>query len=714
MLKKLISLILVMILTVSVIIPADTVSVGNIGILYPNVVDEYILSTATLDDNFADDSVVVTLTTSASRCNKNFSASDFRDIGAIKITDVVRLSDREDVYAREVWSTERNYHVSRNAETLQLYTEARQKGEENTLINFEQFRRIFIIKLDTNCKKNVLRVISELEQCEYIRHVSPLYKSEDSSFICSIREPNDNHYVSGSQWAINKISLPSTWSTITGTGTVVGVIDTGINGQHLDLINRVSIPLSRDYIYSSGGSLDDPEGHGSHIAGIIGAETNNTRGVAGVSWRTLLVSLKVANPGGRLNGPYGFNAVAMAVNHSRENNITILNASLNIGHNNALNSQIRDAVSGYTGLFVVAAGNSNINNDNNPQFEGFPNVIVVGATDINDNRAIFSNGESSNFGANSVHLFAPGHNILSVGQRISTNNDRYEFRSGTSMAAPHVAGVAALLISHQLNRVRPVIMSQIKWAILEGTDRVKALEELCVTGGRLNARRALDALDRISNLNNHDMTYGIHHIRSAVNAANGSTRYLQVNNSNNTNVTLQSFNNLSSQRLIVQKVGNNFELRNFSPIGTSIGRIRAANAATPGNAIVGTATTNTTIRVVRNSNGTVTFRLGTANNALTLTAPPTGNIVRWEAHTGNTPQQWHLEAHQLTFKRGDVNQDNRINLTDSVMIAEYVSSLRTLNAREYFWADVDRNGIVNLSDSVEISKYVSGLPSALD
>lgn len=252
---------------------------------------------------------------------------------------------------------------------------------------------------------------------------------------------------------------------------------TGINGDHEDLRNRVNAQLSRDFIANTNG-LVDPHGHGTHVAGTIGAQGNNGIGISGVNWDVQLVALRVLNDFGAW-GPLERVAVANAVDHARINNIPILNASVVIGYHDSVNQPIRDAVASYSGLFVQSAENYRSNTNNNPRFEGFPNVIVVGSTDRNDNMSNFTN-----WGSTSTHIFAPGTDIL------STMGIGYAETSGTSMAAPHVAGVAALLLSREPS----LSMEQQRAFILESADRLPQLSGMSITGGRLNAYEALKCI----------------------------------------------------------------------------------------------------------------------------------------------------------------------------------------------------------------------------
>ena len=251
----------------------------------------------------------------------------------------------------------------------------------------------------------------------------------------------------------------------------------------------------------------DVLGHGTHVAGTIGAIGNNGRGVTGVNWRSSLMSLKFLDDGnqGQLS-----NAVA-AVNYASMmrteggENVRVLNASW--GQSGSALPALQTAIEGAGAagiLFAAAAGNGNIlgqgiNLDREPFYPasyggadsqsagsgrvGDPshlsNVIAVAATGPHDELASFSN-----FGAATVDVAAPGIGVLST-----LPGGRYGTANGTSMAAPHVAGVAALLWSEEPDAT----VAEVREALLSSVDPLSDLHGLTVTGGRLNAFQALNS-----------------------------------------------------------------------------------------------------------------------------------------------------------------------------------------------------------------------------
>ncbi len=183
----------------------------------------------------------------------------------------------------------------------------------------------------------------------------------------------------------------------------------------------------------------DDNGHGTHCAGIIGAEGDNGEGIAGVNWHVKIMPLKFLGRGGFGSVDDAIEAINYAIDRKKNGvNIRIISASWgSTQRSQALEDVIRAA--GDAGiLFIAAAGNDSSNNDSRPHYPSnydLPNVISVAATDRNDELASFSN-----YGLKTVHVAAPGKDISSTWL-----NDAYREASGTSMATPEVSGVAALV-----------------------------------------------------------------------------------------------------------------------------------------------------------------------------------------------------------------------------------------------------------------------------
>gem|GEM_PF-1166610 len=312
---------------------------------------------------------------------------------------------------------------------------------------------------------------------------------------------NTGQVINGSAGlALADIGVTRAWDiTIGSRDTLVGVIDTGVDYLHADLAGNIW-SAARPYSITLGGitytcpagshgfnavaltcdPLDD-NNHGTHLAGIIGALGNNSLGVSGVNWKASMVAIKVLNLYGTASIADAVNGIDAAVQLKTQGfNLRVLNASWSSG---ARSTPLEQAIANANAsdiLFVAAAGNSAESNDgaapNYPSSYRIPNIVAVAATNNRDQLAPFSS-----FGASSVHLGAPGVDVLST-----FIGGTYATLSGTSMAAPHVAGSAALILSRcALNT------SALKALLLNSVDPVPALSQVTITGGRMNVDRAL-------------------------------------------------------------------------------------------------------------------------------------------------------------------------------------------------------------------------------
>ena len=239
-----------------------------------------------------------------------------------------------------------------------------------------------------------------------------------------------------------------------------------------------------DFVNNDNNPFDD-NAHGTHVSGTIGAMGNNSTGIVGVNWNARIMALKFLDAGGS-----GYTSGAVqAVQYA-----TAMGAKLtsNSWGGGGASTALSDAIKASRNagmLFIAAAGNDGKNNDSQPSYPAnyeLDNVISVAATNHNDNRASFSN-----YGAETVDLGAPGVSILST-----TPGNGYSSFSGTSMATPHVAGVAALAWSATPNST----YQEVRDAIFAGVDPVSSMADVTVTGGRLNA------LATLQNLNPHKGT----------------------------------------------------------------------------------------------------------------------------------------------------------------------------------------------------------------
>jgi subtilisin family serine protease len=272
-------------------------------------------------------------------------------------------------------------------------------------------------------------------------------------------DPNVNQ-----QWAWGRINAPAAWAVTRGDpAVVIAVIDTGIQTNHPDLDAKI-VP-GYDFVQNDA-DASDGNGHGTHVAGSAAAETNNNLGGAGMCPNCRLMPIRVLGDGG--SGSLA--NVARGIIYAADNGARVVNLSLGGGGATTLQNAVNYAWS--KGVFLAcAAGNSNTNRFSYPA--AYDNCFAVAATTSNDARASFSNYGSW------VEIAAPGSQIFST-----YTGARYGTLSGTSMAAPHVAGLAGLLASQGLSN------TQIRDRLCASADRIAGTGSAW-TCGRINADRAV-------------------------------------------------------------------------------------------------------------------------------------------------------------------------------------------------------------------------------
>jgi len=458
---------------------------------------EKIYSHVTIADDFDGSSVMVIVDRNFSGINKRHSVDFFGDIKISGIDDLTAIPDNLLLLSKD--NLEDNLSVST--------TEARSRIDEK---NFEQVMQIF---LPQDCKETVINTIKHLERIEGIKYAGP------NRYLELEQVPNDPLFthptveVNG-QWGKNKIQASQAWYVTTGSRNVrVGVIDTGIDWHDDFGVSNSGNPwnLGKGMNFvNTNSDWNDTRGHGTHVAGIIGAVGNNGLGVTGVNWDVTLVPMKVANTSGGIVDAACVSAVTFARNSmSTSNPISVLNFS--IGRYSAW-PEMETVIRQYSdagGLFVCSTGNAENNNDTTRHYPSFyasalhtdpiAGMIAVGRSNINDQRPT-----GANWGANTISLYAPGQHILSTystercgkGTSVCQNDGTihhsygYHYASGSSMSAPMVAGVAALILSEYPE----IPTSWIKDLIISSADKTPALASLCVSGGRLNAYNALKTL----------------------------------------------------------------------------------------------------------------------------------------------------------------------------------------------------------------------------
>lgn len=317
--------------------------------------------------------------------------------------------------------------------------------------------------------------------------------------------PSGDPYASR-QWGLGRIQAQAAWSTADGTGVLIAIVDTGVDLTHPDLVDKVLSYPDADFVDPKGtcerstsciqDGAQDQNGHGTHVAGIAAASTGNGIGVAGTAPGAKILPVRVLDA----EGAGETKRLAAGIRYAVDKKAQVINLSLSYrtAETESLTGRlrpVREAISyavSRGSVVVVAAGNESVPVCAEPS--AAEEVLCVGATDQRDLRAYYSNGDATqlrNF------LVAPGGAGLTCSNEIfstylrgaesacSTENG-YEGTSGTSMAAPFVSGVAALLFEEGLSS------TEIVDCILKTTDDVGAPGRDPVFGhGRLNAARAV-------------------------------------------------------------------------------------------------------------------------------------------------------------------------------------------------------------------------------
>ena len=352
-----------------------------------------------------------------------------------------------------------------------------QKGQ--VLRTFEGIGRLQIVSVPPG--ETVPGLIAKYHQSGLVDFAEPDYIGHVAAV------PNEPNYTNGTLWGLNQIEAPAAWDVLTSASNIlVAVLDTGVRYTHEDLKSNMWVnPNDGSHGWNALAGNNDPNedpvfsiGHGTKVAGVLGAVGNNGKGVVGVAWRVQIMACKCFNGLGVGN----LSACVTCLDYARTNGARIINASWgfapgSLALSNAVAS-LRDA-----GIIVVAAcGNSTNNVDVNPVYPAcypFDNVVSVAYTTRTDTLA-----NASNYGATNVHLAAPGEEIYST---YAVNDTSYITDSGTSFAAPHVSGALALLLAEYPAEGCQQIINR----VLSATDPLPSLAGKCVTGGRLNLRKAL-------------------------------------------------------------------------------------------------------------------------------------------------------------------------------------------------------------------------------
>lgn len=380
------------------------------------------------------------------------------------------------------------------------------KLKGSTKANADKFGLDRIYVAETN-DADTLKNVKKLNIDPRVEYVEPNY------IVSAAVTPNDPEF--SKLWGLHNtgqtagtanadINATEAWDVNQNSNLTVGIIDTGVDFTHPDLVanmwtNPYEIPANSidddgngfvddihgyDFVNNDGDPFDD-HGHGTHVAGTIGAVGNNGVGVVGVNWQASMAGIKFLSATGSGTTDNAIKSVLYA----NAMGFKITNNSWGGGGFSQALLEAISASNDQGSLFVAAAGNSNANTDSIPSYPAgynVPNIISVAATDHKDARASFSN-----YGTTTVDLGAPGVSIYSTvptGTCALCNSIGYSSLNGTSMASPHVAGAASLIWA-----ANPELTSQLlKDKILYTSDVVSGMQGMVATSGRLNIGNAFE------------------------------------------------------------------------------------------------------------------------------------------------------------------------------------------------------------------------------
>lgn len=338
-----------------------------------------------------------------------FALFNFKGLANQGEFDSIVLDFREDIPATEIQSD--------LADIAQKYNLTPRLNSE-----FSVADNVYVVE----GKKRLLKALKKSSLKQNTEYIEPnyIYRAFDV--------PNDPDYAK--QWNLRSINVEPAWDETKGSGVVVAVIDTGVT-QVPDL-KKTKLVKGYDFVNDKIDASDD-QGHGTHVAGTIAQSTNNAYGVAGIAYEASIMPLKVlsASGGGQVAD------IAEAIKFAADNGANVINMSLGGGGASHIMEEAINYAYNKNVVIVAAAGNANQNASAYPA--RYPRVISVAAIDASGNKAPYSN-----FGAG-VDISAPGGSEAGkiLQETIDPSNGQYVFAAfqGTSMAAPHVAGVAALI-----------------------------------------------------------------------------------------------------------------------------------------------------------------------------------------------------------------------------------------------------------------------------
>jgi thermitase len=468
----------------------------------------------------------------------------------------------------------------------------------------------------------------------YAAHGKVLYAEPDYQAE-AVGTPNDPWF--SNQWGMTKIQAPEAWSITTGNAAIkIAILDTGIEPGHPDLAGKILDAVN----FTSSNTTADVDGHGTHVAGIAAANTNNAMGVAGLGYNSSLLNVKVLGDDG--NGAYSW--IAKGIIWAADHGAQVINLSLG---GTSASLTLEDAVN-YAwskGALVVATAGNNANTT--PFYPAYyTNAIAVAGTDSLDRLAGWSD-----YG-DWVDVAAPGVNIVST-----IINSGYGYKSGTSMAAPFVSGLAALAFAVVTDtNGNGLLNDEVR------TDIQNNADDIGVSGigrGRINAYKAIQAASTPPPPDTQAPTV-------TVGAPNGGEKW---------------------------KVGCQYNITWTAADNVGVTGIDISYSTDNGTTYPNTIATSIT------NYGTYSW---TIPNTISTTCK-----VKITAHdaASNVGEDASNAAFEICYNlRGDANYDGVVNSLDITQVERIIQGL-VLTAAD---ADANADGVVNALDITTVEKIIAG------
>lgn len=570
------------------------------------------------------------------------------------------------------------------------------------------------IQIEGQEKQDVLDAIEVLEQNPNVAFAEP-----SGYYTLADTVPNDPDY--GLLYGMENISAPMVWDECTGSNeVVVAVIDTGIDYNHEDLAanmwnNPGEIPgngvdddgngyVDDVYGWDFGRNTNDPidaQGHGTHCAGIIGAVGDNGIGTVGVCWNVKLAALRIADENNKLPT----SAAIDAIDYANQMDIPIISASWG---NNVSSLGLGIAIQKYNGLFIAGAGNDGKNEVYYPARYNYKNLISVTSIDNKNALSSFSNYDEAD-----VHIGAPGTGVYSC-----LPNNEYGYKSGTSMATPHVAGAAALLKAYEPD-LSPI---QIKQRILNGAIRTPALEGKVSTGGRLNVYNALF----MPGFAPEDIQLSYENSKCVLRWGadyNADEFEIMINEDGNIlkttdrlypfyfdeeikgkqyNMKIRSKDNQTNTYSEWKKVG--IQLCPYGDANED-GKVDMADATRVSQSLKGLVTLTESQRILADvdGDGNITendFQLLMEYSVKIIKEFPIGKFV-----IKNSNEVWNNVSDYTILPYGDANEDGKVDAVDVTRVSQALNGLVTLTQKQKLLADVDGDGNITPWDHYLLMDY---------